>query len=48
MYEEKKTGNEGVIKSFKDPGITAEERLNTIVKKDINAPMFNNAFHQLE
>ncbi len=39
--------NEGVIKSFKDPGITIEEHLDKIMKKDINAPMFNNTFHLL-
>jgi len=37
--------NKGVIKYFKDPGITVEEHLNRIMKKDINLPMFNNAFH---
>ncbi len=36
--------NEAVVKSFKDPGITVEEHLDKIMKKDINAPMFNNAF----
>ncbi len=37
--------NEGVIKSFEDPGITVKEHLDKIMKKDVNAPMFNTAFH---
>ncbi len=37
--------NEGVIKSFKDPGITVEEHLDMITTKQIEAPMFTNAFH---
>ena len=44
MYEDKETGNEGVMKSFKDPGITVKEHLDRIKKKDIDAPMFNNTF----
>ncbi len=37
--------NEGVIKSFKDPGITVEEHLDMIMTKQIEASMFNNTFH---
>jgi hypothetical protein len=37
--------NEGVIKSFRDPGITVKEHLNMITTKQIEAPMFTNAFH---
>jgi hypothetical protein len=39
--------NEGVIKSFRDPGITVEEHLDMIMTKQIKAPMFTNAFHLL-
>ena len=37
--------NEGIIKSFRDPGTTVEEHLNMIMKKKIDAPMFENVFH---
>ena len=37
--------NEGIIKSFRDPGTTVEEHLDMIMKKKIDAPMFENVFH---
>ncbi len=37
--------NEGVLKSFKDPGITVAEHLDMIMTKKIDAPMFHNGFH---
>ena len=39
--------NEGVIKSFKNQGVTVKEHFDRIMKKDIDAPMFNNTFHLL-
>jgi hypothetical protein len=36
--------NESVVKSFRDPGITVEEHLDLIMTKQIEAPMFTNAF----
>ena len=37
--------NEGVLISFKDPGITVEEHLDMIMTKAIEAPMFHNEFN---
>jgi hypothetical protein len=37
--------NEGVIKSFRDPGITVKEHVDMIMTKQIEVPMFTNAFH---
>ncbi len=37
--------NEGIIKSFRDPGTTVKEHLDMIMKKNIDAPMFENVFH---
>ncbi len=37
--------NEGIIKSFRDPGTTVKEHLDMIMKKKTHAPMFENVFH---
>ena len=37
--------NEGVLKSFKDPGITVAAHLDMIMTKQIDAPMFQNGFN---
>ena len=37
--------NEGVLKSFKDPGITVAAHLDMIMTKQIDTPMFQNGFH---
>ena len=36
---------EGVIKSFKDPGISVEDHLNKIMTKELEPPMLTNTFH---
>jgi hypothetical protein len=37
--------NEGVVKSFRDPGVTVEDHLDNIMTKQIEAPMFTNTFN---
>jgi len=37
--------DEGVIKSFKDPGISVEDHLNKIMTKELEPPMLTNTFH---
>jgi hypothetical protein len=36
--------SDGVIKSYKDPGITVEEHLNRIIKGEVEVPMLTNEF----
>ena len=36
---------EGVIKSFKDPGVLVEDHLNKITTKELKPPMLTNTFH---
>ena len=39
---------EGVIKSFKDPGVSVEDHLNKIMTKELEPPMLTNTFHLSE
>ena len=40
--------NEGIVKSFSNPGVTVEEQLNNIMTKQNEAPMFNNTFLSMD
>ena len=36
---------EGIIKSFKDPGVSVKDHLNKIMTKELEPPMLTNTFH---
>jgi hypothetical protein len=34
-----------VLKSYKDPGVSVEDHLNKIMRKELEPPMLTNSFH---